>query len=131
MEMYCPIKSRVRTSVSLQSLLPRCRATMSTNFFSGLFGAVKGAGVTGTGAQAVSGALPATCTLAGRPTRLISATASTIRLFFISVLSLLFWSFRRSSSLDLFHFIRDGFAPDLEVQAAQRAVGDPHRIVCR
>src|SRR5436853_5697490 len=55
MEIYWPMKSRVSTSVSAQSVLPWWRAMMSTNFLSGLLGPVKGAGFTGTGAQAASG----------------------------------------------------------------------------
>src|SRR3569833_3482681 len=67
MEIYCPTKSRVSTSVSAQSLLPRWRARMSTNFLSGLLGAVNGASLIGTGAQAVRGAPCVICNDAARP----------------------------------------------------------------
>src|SRR5438105_4485722 len=43
--MYCPMKSRVRTSVSAQSLLPAWRAMISTTFLSGLLAAQKAAGL--------------------------------------------------------------------------------------
>src|SRR5258706_10815732 len=55
MEIYWPMKSRVRTSVSAQSVFPACAATICFSRLIGLLGARKGAGLTGWGAQASRG----------------------------------------------------------------------------
>src|SRR3954470_10159824 len=120
------MKSRVSTSVSAQSLLSRCRARISTNFLSGLFGAVNGASLTGTGAQAVRGAPCVICNDAARPAPASAAVSAIARIFLISRLS--FWT---CASLGQLHLISCRFPFYLEIQAVQRAMGDAHLIACR
>src|SRR5581483_6370210 len=101
-------------------------ARMSTNVLSGLFGATSGAGLTGCGAQAVRGAPCVICKDAARP-RPASATISAIEwIFLISR-----FSPGTCDSLCRLDLIVGRFAFYLEIQAAQRAMGDAHLVVCR